>query len=270
MKKLALFTIIVLIFGTISPSLVNHAYGQSDPSILLRISLQADKQIVNQLDKVYGDQIPNNIKILYDKGHLAVKSLDESLPDDVEKAKKDFLLAMNSFMQISRVISQSSDVVPDKSNRNIFSEIDRLEKYAQSLEKVSKKYNVNVKSDFLKIDNLIQKIRTQGNDENLNYNEITNEIKLILDSITKKIRESAAQHRTEFIKQFFDKLLDIIDQTLIQAENDGSDQSQIQLGHELVTETKEFLSKNQIQNAKISYSELKQLLHNMGYSVQFR
>ena len=171
MKKLALFTIIVLIFGTISPSLVNHAYGQSDPSILLRIALQADKQIINQLDKVYGDQIPNNIKILYDKGHLAVKSLDESLPDDVEKAKKDFLLAMNSFMQISRVISQSSDVVPDKSNRNIFSEIDRLEKYAQSLEKVSKKYNVNVKSDFLKIDNLIQKIRTQGNDENLNYNE---------------------------------------------------------------------------------------------------
>ena len=49
MKKLALFTIIVLIFGTISPLLVNQAYGQNDPSILLRIALQADKQIVNQL-----------------------------------------------------------------------------------------------------------------------------------------------------------------------------------------------------------------------------
>ena len=132
MKKLAVFAIIVLIFGTISPSLVDHAYGQSDPSILLRIAVQADKQIVNQLDRVYGDQIPNNLQILYDKGHRAVYSLDKSLPNDIEKAKQDFLLAMNSFMQISRTISQSSEkvvvvTVSDKSNRHLTSEIDRLE-----------------------------------------------------------------------------------------------------------------------------------------------
>ena len=69
MKKLAVFAIIVLIFGTISPSLANSAYAQNDSSILLRIAVQADKQIVNQLDGVYGDQIPNNLQILYDKGH---------------------------------------------------------------------------------------------------------------------------------------------------------------------------------------------------------
>jgi len=124
MKKLAVFAIIILIFGTVSPSLVNDVYAQNDPSILLRISVQADKQIVNQLDKVYGDQIPNDIQILYDKGHGAVNQLDQSLPDDVEKAKQDFLLAMNSFMQISRIISQSSEkvvvvTVSDASNRNI-------------------------------------------------------------------------------------------------------------------------------------------------------
>ena len=111
MKKLAVFAIIVLIFGTVSPSLVDGAYAQNDPSILLRIAVQADKQIVNQLDRVYGDQIPNNLQILYDKGHGAVYSLDESLPNDIEKAKQDFLLAMNSFMQISRIISQSSEKV---------------------------------------------------------------------------------------------------------------------------------------------------------------
>jgi len=146
MKKLAVFAIIVLIFGTISPSLVDRAYGQSDPSILLRIAVQADKQIVNQLDRVYGDQIPNNLQILYDKGHRAVYSLDESLPNDIEKAKQDFLLAMNSFMQISRTISQSSEkvvvvTISDKSNRHLTSEIDRLEKYVKTLEKISKKYN---------------------------------------------------------------------------------------------------------------------------------
>ena len=106
MKKLALFAIIVLIFGTISPSLANQAYGQNDPSILLRIATQADKQLVNQLDKKYQNEIPNNINILYEKGHRAVESLDKSLSNnDIEKAKQDFLLAMNSFMQISRTVS---------------------------------------------------------------------------------------------------------------------------------------------------------------------
>ena len=57
-----------------SPSLVNHAYGQNDPSILLQIAIVADKQIVNQLNKNYENEIPNNINNLYEKGHTAVKS----------------------------------------------------------------------------------------------------------------------------------------------------------------------------------------------------
>ena len=73
MKKLALFAIIVLVFGTVSPSLVNHAYGQNDPSILLRIAVQANNQIVNQLEKKYENQIPTNINVLYDKGQVAVE-----------------------------------------------------------------------------------------------------------------------------------------------------------------------------------------------------
>ena len=216
MKKLALFTIIVLIFGSISPSLANHAYGQNDPSILLRIAVQADKQIVNQLDRVYGDQIPNNLQILYDKGHRAVYSLDESLPDDIEKAKQDFLLAMNSFMQISRTISQSSEkvvvvTVSDKSNRDLTSEIDRLEKYVKTLEKISKKYNTNVESDFIKIYDLIQELRIQINDGYGAYDDVINEIKIILDSVKNDIRESAIKQKSDFIKRFFDRLLDKID-----------------------------------------------------------
>jgi len=271
MKKLALFVIFVLIFGTISPSLVNYAYAQNDPSILLRIAIQADKQIVNQLDRVYGDQIPNNIQIIYDKGHTAVQSLDESLPDDLKKAKKDFLSAMNAFMQISRIISQSTIKVvntSDKTDRDLSSEIDRLEKYVKTLETISKKYNINVTNDFIEIHNLIKKIRNQTNDKNIQYDEIIDEIKIILNSIKNDIRESASKHRSDFIKRFFDRLLDRIDQQLIQAENDGIDHSQIERGHGLILEIKESLSKNQIKNAKIVYVELKELMKNIGYSVR--
>ena len=273
MKKLAVFAIIVLIFGTVSPSLVDRAYGQNDPSILLRIAVQADKQIVNQLDRVYGDQIPNNLQILYDKGHRAVYSLDESLPDDIEKAKQDFLLAMNSFMQISRIISQSSEkvvvvTVSDKSNRNLTSEIDRLEKYVKTLEKISKKYNTDVESDFIKIYDLIQELRIQINNGYGSYDDVINEIKIILDSIKNDIRESAIKQRSDFIKRFFDRLLDRIDKQLTKAQDDNIDQIQIDKASALILEIRELLSKNQINDAKVVFAELKGLMKNIGYSIR--
>ena len=272
MKKLAVFAIIILIFGTVSPSLVNDVYAQNDPSILLRISVQADKQILNQLDKVYGDQIPNDIQILYDKGHGAVYSLDQSLPDDVEKAKQDFLLAMNSFMQISRIISQSSEkvvvvTVSDTSNRNLSDELDRLVKYVKSLETISKKYDIDTESDFIKIYDLIQELRKQAND----LNEVTagiKKIKIILDSIKNDIRESALEQRSDSIKRFFDRLLDQVDKQLTKAQDNGADQTQIDKGHELILEIRELLSKNQINDAKVIFVELKALMENIGYSIR--
>ena len=273
MKKLAVFAIIVLIFGTISPSLVDRAYGQSDPSILLRIAVQADKQIVNQLDRVYGDQIPNNLQILYDKGHRAVYSLDESLPNDIEKAKQDFLLAMNSFMQISRTISQSSEkvvvvTVSDKSNRHLTSEIDRLEKYVKTLEKISKKYNTNVESDFIKIYDLIQELRIQINNGYGTYDDVINEIKIILDSIKNDIRESAIKQRSDFIKRFFDRLLNQVDKLLTHAQNNDVDQIQIDKASALILEIRELLSKNQINDAKVVFAELKGLMEKIGYPIR--
>mgnify|MGYP006421863429 CR=1 FL=1 len=272
MKKLAVFAIIILIFGTVSPSLVNGVYAQNDPSILLPISVQADKQIVNQLDKVYGDQIPNDIQILYDKGHGAVNQLDQSLPDDVEKAKQDFLLAMNSFMQISRIISQSSEkvvvvTVSDTSNRNLSDELDRLVKYVKSLETISKKYDIDTESDFIKIYDLIQELRKQAND----LNEVSagiKKIKIILDSIKNDIRESALEQRSDSIKRFFDRLLDQVDKQLTKAQDNGADQTQIDKGHELILEIRELLTKNQINDAKVIFVELKALMENIGYSIR--
>ena len=270
MKKLAIFTILVLICGTTSPSLVTNAYGQNDPSILLRIAVQADKQIINQLDQVYGTQIPNNIQILYDNGQKAVESLDESLSnDDVEKAKQDFLLAMNSFMQISRTISHSSQQVSqmsisEKSNNQLSNEIDRLVKYSKTLEKLSKKYDVNVESDFIKINQLVGKLQSQINDSNTNSDNVINQIKNILKSIKSDIHEAAVNQRSDRIKQLLNQLLDEIDENLKTAEMNGVDKTQIDMGHELVLEVKDLLSKNQIDDAKAAYYELKELMKNIG------
>ena len=276
MKKLAIFTILVLICGTTSPSLVTNAYGQNDPSILLRIAVQADKQIINQLDQVYGTQIPNNIQILYDNGQKAVESLDESLSnDDVEQAKQDFLLAMNSFMQISRTISHSSEqisqmTVSEKSNKQLSNELDRLVKYSKTLEKLSKKYNVSVESDFIKINQLVEKLQSQIDESNVNSDDIINQIKSILKSIKSDIHEAAVNQRSDRIKQLLNQLLDEINENLKLAETNGVDKIQIDIGNELIFEVKDMLSKNQIDDAKAAYYELKELMKNIGYPVIFR
>ena len=274
MKKLAFFAIIVLICGTMSPSLVNHAYGQNDPSILLRIAVQADKQIVNQLDKKYENQIPNNINILYDKGHTAVKSLDQSLSsNDIEKAKQDFLLAMNSFMQISRIMSQSSEKsievnVSVISNQALESKIDRIEKFVQTLESISKKHNiVQNKDEFTKAHSLIKEIRDQIT-SNQNPSEKITELNNLMNSIQKEIRNSISEKQSNAIKNFFEKFLVQIDQKLIEAKDLGRDQIEIDKANELIVEIRELLSKNQINDAKKVYSELKVVLKDIGISVK--
>ena len=275
MKKLALFTIIVLVFGTISPSLANNAYAQTDPNILLRIAIQADKQVVNQLNNIYSNQVPKNIEILYDKGHTAVNSLDESLSNnDIEKAKRDFLLAMNSFMQISRIISQSSENVVVKttshiSNQKISNELDRLEKYVEKLESISKKHNdVAQNSDkFPTAYSLIKEIRNQISTGE-NPSENINELKILLDSIKNDMRKSAAEKQSIAIKRFFERLIDQIDQKVIQVKDSGVDQTEIDKAKGLILEIRELLSKNQINSAKIVYSELKVVLKNIGISVR--
>ena len=274
MKKLAFFAIIVLICGTMSPSLVNHAYGQNDPSILLRIAVQADKQIVNQLDKKYENQIPNNINILYDKGHTAVKSLGQSLSsNDIEKAKQDFLLAMNSFMQISRIMSQSSEKsievnVSVISNQALESKIDRIEKFVQTLESISKKHNiVQNKDEFTKAHSLIKEIRDQIT-SNQNPSEKITELNNLMNSIQKEIRNSIAQKQSNAIKNFFEKFLVQIDQKLIEAKDLDRNQIEIDKANELIVEIRELLSKNQINDAKKVYSELKVVLKDIGISVK--
>ena len=275
MKKLALFAITILIFGAISPSLTNQAYAQNDPNILLRIAIQADKQIVNQLDKKYENEIPNEINILYDKGHEAVKSLDQSLSNnDIEKAKQDFLLAMNSFMQISRIISQSTEkvvvvTISEKSNRNMSNELDRLEKYVKTLESISKRHNEieQSKDEFTKAYLLIKEIRNQITlSENTSKN-IT-ELKSLVNSIKSELRNSIAEKQSNAIKDFFEKFFVQIDQKLIESKDLGMDEIEIDKANELILEIRELLSKNQINDAKLVFSELKIVLKNIGISVK--
>ena len=271
MKTIALFTIFVLISGIASTSLVNDAYAQNDPSVLLHIATQADKQILNQLDRSYGDSIPSKIQTLYEKGHASVESLKNSLPDNIEQAREDFLSAMKLFKQITRMISEPVEeskisAYTSEPHRDFSSELDRLEKHVQNLKKISEKHNSEI--NFDEIDNLINEARIQIDNGTDNISEIIDKLKDFIHSIKKEIRESTSHGESDRIKQFVDKQLKDIEKKLTKALDSGADETQVDKAHELITEIKVLISENNIDNAKMVFHDLHKLVKNIVRSVR--
>jgi len=269
MKTLALFTIFVLIFGTASTSLVSDAYAQNDLNILLRIAEQADKQIKNQLDRSYGNSIPSDIKDLHDQGHKAVESLKKSLPDDVEQARENFLIAMKSFKQISKMISEPIEKATiSKStrvaDRDLSSELDRLEKYVENLKTISKKHNTGITFD--EIDALIESARTQIETETAP--EIIDQLKDRVNSIQRKIRDSSSDSTSDRIKQFVEKQLKTINKKLTKAPDAGATADQIGEAVTLIDQIESSIENNDIGNAKLVFYELNKLVKNIERSVR--
>ncbi|MBS1268339.1 MAG: hypothetical protein MAG458_01068 [Nitrosopumilus sp.] len=267
MNSSVFLTIFVLVFGITSTSLVSDAYAQNDPDILLQIATQADKQIQNQLNEIFNNSSPVEIQLLYDKGHQSVKSLRNSLPDDVKQAKKDFLTAMKSFKEISKIISKSTSMTKSTNTSDVdfSSQLDRLEKYIKTLKIISKKHDTKV--DFREVNDLIQEVRNQINHGIGNPSDTIDQLKRLITSIEKNIRDSPSHETSDRIKQFVNKQLISIEKKLDKALESGATKTQIDKAHELIKEIRYLISENQINNAKIVFHELNKLLKDVELSV---
>lgn len=259
MKTLAIFTIFVLIFGT--TSFVGDAYAQSDPYILLRIAEQADKQIQNQLDRSYGDSIPTEIEDLYEEGHTAVESLEDNLKtNDMKQAREDFLTAMKLFQQISRITfvpTTETKITTDESDRDLKSELNRLNKYFQNLKSISEKQKTEIESKEF------QRLFTLANDQ-INSDDFTGaaqtieEIKVLIDSIKQHIRESTSNSASDRIKEFVLKQLERIQKILDKADPESPE---LDKANSLVTEIESLISEGNISDAKKKFGELNRIVN---------
>jgi len=260
MKILGLFTIFVLIFGTTSTSLVGDAYAQNDSSVLLRIATQADTEILNQLQNSYGDSVPSDIQNLYDKGHAAVESLKNSLPDDAEQAKENFLIAMKFFRQITNVTSEpaSEPKLTKSIDRDLHSELDRLHKYFQSLKTISQKHNAGI--DFSEIEQLFvlarEKIDSGVIDE---ATKILHQLESLIHTKNQKIREHSSSSDSDRIIIFALKQLEKIQKILDDPSLDTS-MPEFAIAVSLVAEIESLISNDNIPTAKEKFGELNKIM----------
>jgi len=269
MKTLALFTIFILI-SVASISLVNDAYAQNDPSILLRIATQADKQILNQLDRSYDNSIPSKIQTLYEKGHSSVESLKNSLPNDIEQAREDFLSAMKSFKQITRMISEpvieSKLTSSDISDKDLKSKLNRLHKYFQSLKTASEKHNTGI--DFSEIDQLFTQANQQiDSSEIREATQTIQQLESSIHEIKKKIRENTSDSSSDRIKKFASKQLIHIQKILDKASSVDSDMPELEKANLLIQEIKTLISDDNISDAKKKFGELNKIVKTVKKSI---
>ena len=259
MKTLALFTIFVLIFGTASSS-VSDVYAQNNSSVLLQIATQADAEILNQLENSYGDSIPSDIQVLYEKGHAAVESLESSLSNDVEQAKEDFLIAMKSFRQISSVISEptSKSKSTPSFDRDLESELNRLHQYFQSLKTISQKHNTGI--DFSEIEQQFVLAREQISSDLFDEStETLHELESLIHIKNQKIREHSSNSASDRITVFALKQLEKIQKMLNDPTLDASI-PEFAIAISLVAEIETLISEDNIPIAKEKFGELNKIM----------
>ena len=130
------------------------AHAQNNPYIMLDIATQADRQILGQLEGIYGGSVPSHIDELYQEGSAAILALEASLPDDLERAQESFLAAMKSFKLITLLISEHTAEVDGAGadGRDLESEVQRLYNYYQSIRQISEAHSTGI--DLSHIDGL--------------------------------------------------------------------------------------------------------------------
>lgn len=266
MKKLVFFVMAMLIFA--SP-LANNAYAQNDPDILIRIATQADKQIHYQLLTVYGDSPPDDIHDLYQRGHLAVESLQNST-DDIEQAREDFLLAMKSFKQITRIIFESVRITESVSDESyapdLQSELNRLYKYSQNLKTISEKHKAGI--DFLEVEKLFEQARQLINSNNLIMAaEIIRQLDSLIDMIKENLHQHASDSAPDRAREFALNYLEDIKVTLEHAAYVDSTIVQLDEAYSLIEEIEILIYQDNISDAKQALLKLITLVKMIETSI---
>jgi DNA repair exonuclease SbcCD ATPase subunit len=258
MKKTVYLAITLITFGMI-PTI----YADSNNDDLLRIALEADQQILLQINSIYGSTIPSHIKSLYEQGHQSVIELENSIENNSEESKENFLSALKSFKQISKFIQKSSDTANNLENKykSYKDEIQRLEKFINSLKSASQKLNSPI--DFTNVDSLLSEIKQKiSNNENDTRQQI-DELKSLTYSLKQQIHETSSHKNQDKFINFMQNQLDQFEIKLQKFSNNESDPDRIEEIRSLISQTRTLISEKNFEDAKIIFNDITEVMKNI-------
>jgi len=222
MKKISFPILLILVSSMIFGGMTHTAQAQTDPSILLKIAQQAQKQLENQINQDSSDKT----KQLFREGTQQIKALEESLTNnDVDSAKKHFLSAMRIFKAISQQLTNNKSPQTEMATLKAPTEdpsadLLRLQDYADNMKTIAKKYNTSI--DFSELDGLFVMAKKQIIDKQFDDAlQTISKIKQITVDLNNKIREYASQQDQSRAKDYAQKYLEQLDRLIENAKNQG-------------------------------------------------
>ena len=220
-RQLAIFAFLAIALSMIFGSIPNYVFADSQSESMIKIAIQARDQLKIQLSKTNSS---NDLNDLFNEGLAKVELLKEAAKiDDTSKAREYFLSAMKIFREISQQIAQQQSLENAKSavqsQPSRSNEIERLERYLNTLKGIANKNNLDV--DFSKIEKLIENAKQDQKD--VDYDERTSreEIKREIIILQKSLKEKTSSSTTERAKSFAKKHLYELDRLISQAKEIG-------------------------------------------------
>ena len=220
-RQLAIFAFLAIALSMIFGSIPNYVFADSQSESMIKIAIQARDQLKIQLSKTNSS---NDLNDLFNEGLAKVELLKEAAKiDDTPKAREYFLSAMKIFREISQQIAQQQSLENAKSaaqsQPSRSNEIERLERYLNTLKGIANKNNLDV--DFSKIEKLIENAKQDQKD--VDYDERTSreEIKREIIILQKSLKEKTSSSTTERAKSFAKKHLYELDRLISQAKEIG-------------------------------------------------
>ena len=217
MKTIVTLSLLLLVSG-MSFGIVNEAYAQDNPNILLKIVKHTQEQIQNQVSHDSSDKV----KHLLDIGNSHIHSLEKSLQsNDVESAKGHFLSAMKTFKEISTYLSpdDSSSQINSLSqeSKKISGNLTRLHVHVENLKLITANHNVSF--DYSEIDDLFIQAKQHLIDNQIPETlDIIDRIKSIITDVKFKLHEHALKQESHRAKEYAQKYLERIDRLIEQAK----------------------------------------------------
>ncbi len=222
MNKITSFALLILVSSLVLGGITHTAQAETDPSILLKIAKQAQRQLENQMNKDVSDKI----KQLFKEGTQEIKNLEESIKNnDADSAKNQFLSAMRIFKEISQQLSNINSTQPEMttlkaSTKDPSVDLKRMQDYANNLKIIAKKYSTSI--DFSELDNLFVTARKQVSDKQFDDAvETIGKIKQITVDLNNKIREYASQQEQSRARAYAQTYLEQLDRLIENAKSQG-------------------------------------------------
>jgi len=211
MKKVVSVGLLMLVASMVFSGMPISADAQTDLSILLKIALQAKREVKQQISSDSSEEI----KRLFEEASNQVVLLEKSLEsDDPSSAKQHFLNAMKMFKRITQMISsdiptqelQSTDAASSSTpQRDYSSVLERINKFISTLKSIARSQSVS----FVEADRLVAQAAQQiRKNDDRGLKTTLAELKDALDDIQKELRKLASQTTDDRTIKFFNNMLD--------------------------------------------------------------